>query len=87
MSGYEVAPDELDAFAHRLADTADELRAVVSALAEQVGDLGPEGIPAAVSGLFADWADTLRALDPAGLSDELRAAGETYRQADELNHG
>ncbi|MEV0679565.1 hypothetical protein AB0I60_23865 [Actinosynnema sp. NPDC050436] len=87
MTGYRVDPDELAGYAHRLADAGDDLRAVRSALAEPVGDLGPEGVAEAVAGLFAEWAGTLRGLDPGVLADEVRAAGETYRRADELDHG
>ncbi|CCH33602.1 PE domain-containing protein [Actinosynnema sp. NPDC047251] len=87
MSGFRVDPDELAGFANRLADTGDDLRAALSGLAEPVGDLGPEGVSEAVSGLFAEWADTVRGLDFGVLADEVRATGETYRRADELDHG
>ncbi|MBB5959149.1 uncharacterized protein YukE [Saccharothrix tamanrassetensis] len=85
--GYRVDPDELVAFAGRLDDTADELRAVLSTLDEPVGDLGPEGIAEALSGLLAQWSDAVRGLDIAPVADDVRAAGEAYRQADELPRG
>ncbi|MEU4806067.1 hypothetical protein [Actinosynnema sp. NPDC023587] len=87
MSGYRVDPDELAGYAHRLADTGDDLRAALAGLTEPVGDLGPEGIAETVSGLFGQWADTVRGLDPGALADDVRATGETYRRADELDHG
>ncbi|RKT56438.1 WXG100 family type VII secretion target [Saccharothrix australiensis] len=82
--GFRVDPDELAGFADRLADAADELGAVRSALAEPVGDLGPGGIAAAVTGLLAEWSDTVRGLDVTGVAESVRAAAATYRQADEL---
>ncbi|GAA1351343.1 hypothetical protein GCM10009660_48970 [Catellatospora bangladeshensis] len=85
--GYRVDPDELTRFADRLADTGDELRAVASALAERVGDLGPQGVPEAVSALLAQWADAVRGWDLPAAADAVRAAAGTYRRADELPGG
>ncbi|WP_433262710.1 WXG100 family type VII secretion target [Actinosynnema sp. CS-041913] len=84
--GYAVDPDELAGFADRLADTADELRTTLSTVDEPVGDLGPEGVTEAVTELLAEWSDTLRGLALTTVADEVRTAGETYRQADELPH-
>lgn len=85
--GYRVDPDALTAFAARLDETADEVRAVAAALEEPVGDLGPEGITEAVDHLLGEWARALRAVEPGVLADGLRAAAEEYRDADEWRHG
>ncbi|GAA1297483.1 hypothetical protein [Saccharothrix xinjiangensis] len=85
--GYGVDPDALTAFATRLDDTSDEVRAVVAALEDPVGDLGPEGITEAVDRLVADWARALRDVGLDVVADGLRAAGERYREADEWRHG
>jgi uncharacterized protein YukE len=85
--GYGVDPDALTAFASRLDETADEVRAVVAALGEPVGDLGPEGITEAVDRLVAEWARALRGVGLDVVADGLRAAGESYREADRWSHG
>ncbi|MFE2753087.1 hypothetical protein ACFXGA_13930 [Actinosynnema sp. NPDC059335] len=84
--GYLVDPDALTAFAARLDEAADELRAAASAVGQPLGDLGPEGVTEAVERLVAEWADALRGVELDAVADGLRAAGETYRQADELRH-
>ncbi|XVS62552.1 WXG100 family type VII secretion target [Actinosynnema sp. CA-299493] len=84
--GYQVDPDELAAFAGRLDEVADEVRAVASALEQPSGDLGPEGVTEAVDQLVAEWAGVVRGVELDAVADALRAAGETYRQADELRH-
>ncbi|ONI90185.1 hypothetical protein ALI22I_12715 [Saccharothrix sp. ALI-22-I] len=84
--GYRVDPDALTAFAGRLDEAADEARAAASTLEEPVGDLGPEGVTEAVEQLVAGWARTLRGVELDAVADELRSAGDTYRQADELRH-
>ena len=85
-AGYLVDPDALAASAARLGEAADEARTAATALEEPVGDLGPEGVTEAVEHLAAEWARVLRGLELPVLSDGLRAAAETYRQADELRH-
>ncbi|QQQ74521.1 WXG100 family type VII secretion target [Saccharothrix sp. 6-C] len=84
--GYQVDPDELAAFAGRLDEVSDEVRATASALEQPSGDLGPEGVTEAVDRLVAEWAAVLRGVELDAVADALRAAGETYRQADELRH-
>lgn len=84
--GYLVDPDALTAFAARLDEAADELRAAASTVGQPLGDLGPEGVTEAVERLVAEWADALRGVELDAVADGLRAAGETYRQADELRH-
>jgi uncharacterized protein YukE len=84
--GYQVDPDALTAFASRVDEVADEVRAAASTLEEPTGDLGPEGVTEAVEQLVAEWAGVLRGVELDALADGLRAAGETYRQADELRH-
>ncbi|MFI9010613.1 hypothetical protein ACIGNX_25590 [Actinosynnema sp. NPDC053489] len=84
--GYLVDPDELTAFAGRLEEAADEVRAAAAAVGEPPGDLGPEGVAEAVARLVAEWAEVLRGVELDAMADALRAAGETYRQADELRH-
>jgi uncharacterized protein YukE len=84
--GYRVDPDALTAFAGRLEETADEVRAAASTVAQPVGDLGPEGVTEAVERLVAEWARTLRGVELDAVADAVRAAGETYRQADEFRH-
>ncbi|MCE6994811.1 hypothetical protein LZG04_08345 [Saccharothrix sp. S26] len=84
--GYRVDPDALSAFAVRLDEVADDVRAVASTLEEPTGDLGPEGVTEAVARAAAEWAGVLRGVELDALADALRAAGETYRQADELRH-
>lgn len=85
-AGYQVDPDALTAFASRVDEAADEVRAAASTLEEPSGDLGPEGVTEAVEQLVAEWAGVLRGVELDALADALRAAGETYRQADELRH-
>ncbi|MFD0200981.1 MULTISPECIES: WXG100 family type VII secretion target [Saccharothrix] len=84
--GYQVDPEALTAFAGRLDEAADEVRAAASTLAEPPGDLGPEGVTEAVEQLAAEWAGVLRGVELAAMADSVRTAGETYRQADELRH-
>jgi uncharacterized protein YukE len=84
--GYRVGPDALTAFAGRLDEAADEVRAAASTVEEPLGDLGPEGVTEAVEQLVAEWARTLRGVELDAVADEVRAAAETYRQADELRH-
>ncbi|MER5263027.1 hypothetical protein ABTZ99_13260 [Actinosynnema sp. NPDC002837] len=84
--GYQVEPDALAAFAGRLDEVADEVRAAAAALEQPSGDLGPEGVTEAVDRLAAEWAGVLRGVELDVVADALRAAGETYRQADELRH-
>ncbi|WP_367137643.1 WXG100 family type VII secretion target [Saccharothrix sp. HUAS TT1] len=84
--GYRVDPDVLTAFAGRLDEVADEARAAASTVAEPPGDLGPEGVTEAVEHLVAEWARALRGVGLDAVADEVRAAGETYRRADELRH-
>ena len=84
--GYLVDPDALGAFAVRLDEAADEVRAVASTLEEPPGDLGPEGVTEAVGQVAAEWAAVLRGVELDALAEALRVAGETYRQADELRH-
>lgn len=85
-AGYRVDPDALTAFAGRLDETADEARTAASVVEQPVGDLGPEGVTEAVGRLVAEWARTLRGVELDAVADAVRAAGETYRQADELRH-
>jgi uncharacterized protein YukE len=85
--GYQVDPDALDAFARRLDEVADDVRAAASTVDEPPGDLGPEGVTEAVEQLVAEWARALRGVELDAVADAVRAAGETYRQADELRHG
>ncbi|MEU4745154.1 hypothetical protein AB0G02_32485 [Actinosynnema sp. NPDC023658] len=85
--GYQVDPDALDAFAGRLDEVADEVRTAASTVDEPPGDLGPEGVTEAVEQLVAEWARALRGVELDAVADAVRAAGETYRQADELRHG
>jgi hypothetical protein len=84
--GYQVDPDALVAFAGRVDEVADEVLAAASTVEQPPGDLGPEGVTEAVEQLVAEWARALRGLEPTALADAVRAAGETYRQADELRH-
>ena len=84
--GYQVDPDALAAFAGRLDEVADEVRAAAATLEEAPGDLGPEGVTEAVERLAAEWVGVLRGVELEAVGDALRAAGETYRQADELRH-
>ena len=84
--GYLVDPEALTAFGGRLDEAADEARAAASSLEEPLGDLGPEGVTEAVEHLVAEWARVLRGVELDALADGVRAAGETYRQADELRH-
>ncbi|MFT7838945.1 WXG100 family type VII secretion target [Saccharothrix sp. BKS2] len=84
--GYRVDPDTLTAFAARLDETADEVRAAASSLEDPVGDLGPEGITEAVDHLVAEWARVLRGVGLDVVADGLRAAGDSYREADEWRH-
>jgi uncharacterized protein YukE len=84
--GYRVEPDALTAFAGRLDEVADEVRAAASTVDGPVGDLGPEGVTEAVEQLVAEWARTFRGLRLDAEADGVRAAAETYRQADELRH-
>ncbi|GAA3462430.1 hypothetical protein ACFFSW_36930 [Saccharothrix longispora] len=84
--GFRADPDELAAFAARLDEAGDEVRAAAAGLAEPAGDLGPEGLTEAVEHLVAEWARVLAGADPAAEADALRAAGDAYRQADELRH-
>ncbi|MGM1059963.1 hypothetical protein [Saccharothrix sp. Mg75] len=84
--GFSADPAALAAFAGRLDEAADEVRAAAALLAEPVGDLGPEGVTEAVEHLVAEWSRVLSGLDLAADADEVRAAGETYRRADELRH-
>ncbi|PRY44553.1 hypothetical protein [Umezawaea tangerina] len=85
--GYRVDPDELTAFAGRLDESAEEVRAAAAALEEPLGDLGPEGVTRAVELLVAEWAAVLRDVGLDAVADGLRAVGETYRRADELPRG
>ena len=84
--GYQVDPDALAEFAVRLDEVADEVRAAAATLGEPTGDLGPEGVTEAVDRLAVEWAGVLRGVELDAVADALRAAGETYRQADELRH-
>lgn len=84
--GYRVEPDALTAFAGRLDEAADELGAAASTVEGPLGDLGPEGVTEAVEQLAAEWARTLRGAALDASADGVRAAAETYRQADELRH-
>ncbi|GAB3009580.1 WXG100 family type VII secretion target [Saccharothrix stipae] len=84
--GYLVDPDALTAFAGRLDEAADEVRAAGSTVAQPPGDLGPEGVTEAVEQLVVEWARVLRGVELDAVANALRAAGETYRQADELRH-
>ncbi len=84
--GYLVDPDALAAFARRLDEAADEVRAAAAELEVPPGELGPEGVTEAVEQLVAEWARTLRGVELDAMADALRASGETYRQADELRH-
>lgn len=85
--GYEVDPDELTAFAGRLDESADEVRAAAASVREPVGDLGPEGVTRAVELLMAEWARILRGVELEAVADGLRAVGETYRRVDEFPRG
>jgi uncharacterized protein YukE len=84
--GYQVDPDALGAFAGRLDEVADEVRAAAATLEQPSGDLGPEGVTEAAEQLAAEWVGVLRGIELDAVADALRAAGETYRQADELRH-
>ncbi|QFZ22121.1 WXG100 family type VII secretion target [Saccharothrix syringae] len=85
--GYQVDPDVLTAFAARLDETADEVRAVASTLDDPVGDLGPEGVTEAVDRLMGEWARALRGAGLDEVADGLRAAVGDYRDADEWRRG
>ncbi|WP_447003207.1 type VII secretion target [Saccharothrix isguenensis] len=84
--GFRVDPDALTAFAGRLDEAADEVGAAASTVEGPLGDLGPEGVTEAVGQLVAEWARTLRGVRLDVVADEVRAAAETYHQADELRH-
>ncbi len=85
--GYQVDPDELTAFAGRLDESAEEVRAAADSVREPLGDLGPEGVTRAAELLMAEWARVLRDVELDAVADGLRAVGETYRRADELPRG
>ena len=82
--GFRVDPDELAWYANRLAEAADELAEVLSTVDGPVGDLGPQGVTEAVTGLVDEWSERLRAVDLHAVAASVREAGEAYRRADEL---